>query len=165
MLTFALDKTQLSLPPPHCGVHIAQSRETFPDHPAQTLFDLLNLHNFALSYTYRNLPKRRCPSAWGGICMTATLPFWFVQKEGGARNWLLFHQKRGASFFGQRSFGYSHSFLVLPPMQRILVRAWSVFCAVFRNYRRDPASFVERPNTKVPTSLQKTGFVGSGVIS
>lgn len=127
MLTFALDKTQLSLPPPHCGVHIAQSRETFPDHPAQTLFDLLNLHNFALSYTYRNLPKRRCPSAWGGICMTATLPFWFVQKEGGARNWLLFHQKRGASCFGQRSFGYSHSFLVLPPMQRTLVRAWSVF--------------------------------------
>ena len=26
------------------------------------------------------------------------------------------------AFFGQRGFGYSHSFLVLPPMQRILVR-------------------------------------------
>ena len=25
---------------PHCGVHIAQSRGTFPDPPAQTLFDL-----------------------------------------------------------------------------------------------------------------------------
>ena len=35
--------------PPHCGVHIAQSRGTFPDPPAQTLFDLLNHRDFALS--------------------------------------------------------------------------------------------------------------------
>ena len=35
--------------PPHCGVYIAQSRGTFPDPPAQTLFDLLNHRDFALS--------------------------------------------------------------------------------------------------------------------
>ena len=35
--------------PPHCGVHIAQSRGTFPDHPAQTLFDLLNWRDYAIS--------------------------------------------------------------------------------------------------------------------
>ena len=34
---------------PHCGVHIAQSRGSFPDPPAQTLFDLLNHRDFALS--------------------------------------------------------------------------------------------------------------------
>ena len=35
--------------PPHCGVYIAQSRGTFPDPPAQTLFDLLKHRDFALS--------------------------------------------------------------------------------------------------------------------
>ena len=42
---------------PHCGVHIAQSRGTFPDHPAQTLFDLLNRRDFALSLPIGTSPK------------------------------------------------------------------------------------------------------------
>ena len=49
ILTFALDKTQFPFIPPHCGVYIAQNRGTFPDHPAQTLFDLLNRRDFAIS--------------------------------------------------------------------------------------------------------------------
>ena len=47
-LLLRLTKHNFPFTPPHCGVHIAQSRGTFPDHPAQTLFDLLNHRNFAL---------------------------------------------------------------------------------------------------------------------
>ena len=43
---------------PHCGVHIAQSRGTFPDHPAQTLFDLLNLRDFVLSLHLSEPPQK-----------------------------------------------------------------------------------------------------------
>ena len=48
-LLLHLIKHNFPFPPPHCGVHIAQSRGTVTDHPAQALFDLLNLRNFALS--------------------------------------------------------------------------------------------------------------------
>ena len=41
-LLLRLIKHNFPFIPPHCGVYIAQSRETFPDPPAQTLFDLLN---------------------------------------------------------------------------------------------------------------------------
>ena len=39
-LLLRLIKHNFPFIPPHCGVHIAQSRGTFPDHSAQTLFDL-----------------------------------------------------------------------------------------------------------------------------
>ena len=48
-LLLRLIKHNFPFIPPHCGVHIAQNRGTFPDHPAQTLFDLLNLRDFVLS--------------------------------------------------------------------------------------------------------------------
>ena len=48
-LLLRLIKHNFPFIPPHCGVHIAQSRGIFPDHPAQTLFDLLNLHDFIIS--------------------------------------------------------------------------------------------------------------------
>ena len=128
-LLLRLIKHNFPFIPPHCGVHIAQSRGTFPDHPAQTLFDLLNHHDFALSRPIRTGQKALSLNM-GGICTTATLPFWFVQKEGGARNWLLFHKKRGFAFLQQRDFCVSHSFLVLPPMQRILVRMERFLCCI-----------------------------------
>ena len=113
-LLLRLIKHNFPFIPPHCGVHIAQSRGTFPDHPAQTLFDLLNLRNFALSLHLSEQAKRCCPSIWGGICSTLTLPFRPVQKEGGARNRLLFHQKRGvrllaATWFLRLSYSISYS--------------------------------------------------------
>ena len=49
VLLLRLIKHNFPFIPPHCGVHIAQSRGTFPDPPAQTLFDLLNHRDFALS--------------------------------------------------------------------------------------------------------------------
>ena len=52
-----LIKHNFPFTPPHCGVHIAQSRGTVPDHPAQTLFDLLNRCDFALSRSIRTGQK------------------------------------------------------------------------------------------------------------
>ena len=49
ILVLRLIKHNFPFIPPHCGVYIAQSRGTFPDPPAQTLFDLLNHRDFALS--------------------------------------------------------------------------------------------------------------------
>ena len=84
ILLLRLIKHNFPFIPPHCGVYIAQSRGTFPDPPAQTLFDLLNHRDFALSLPYRNSLQRRCPSQSGDICTTATHPLGLVRKEGGA---------------------------------------------------------------------------------
>ena len=83
-LLLRLIKHNFPFIPPHCGVHIAQSRGTFPDPPAQTLFDLLNPSRLCLIPAYRNRPQRRCPSQSGDICTTATSPLGVVRKEGGA---------------------------------------------------------------------------------
>ena len=71
--------------PPPCGVHIAQSRGTFPDPPAQTFFDLLNPSRLRLIPSYRNRPQRRSPSQSGDICTTATHPLGLVRKVGGTK--------------------------------------------------------------------------------
>ena len=90
--------------PPHCGVHIAQSRGTFPDPPAQTLFDLLNPSRLRLIPSYRNRPQRRCPSQSGDICTTATRPLGLVRKEGGAKACFSSTRKGALAFFGQRAW-------------------------------------------------------------
>ena len=74
-LLLRLIKHNFPFIPPHCGVHIAQSRGSFPDPPAQTLFDLLNHRDFALSLPIGTGPKRRCPSQSGDICTTETRPW------------------------------------------------------------------------------------------
>ena len=56
-LLLRLIKHNFSFIPPHRGVYIAQSRGTFPDPPAQTLFDLLNHRDFALSLPIGTAPK------------------------------------------------------------------------------------------------------------
>ena len=60
-LLLRLIKHNFPFIPPHCGVHIAQSRVTFPDPPAQAFFDLLNHRDFALSQPIGTCPERRCP--------------------------------------------------------------------------------------------------------
>ena len=100
--------------PPHCGVHIAQSRGTFPDSPAQTLFDLLNPSRLRLIPSYRNRPQRRCPSQSGDICTTATRPLgfvmiWVCRERRRSKGLFFFHKKGALAFFGQ-----VHSALVLP---------------------------------------------------
>ena len=88
--------------PPHCGVYIAQSRGTFPDPPAQALFDLLNHHDFALSLPYRNSLQRRCPSQSGDICTTATRPLGGDERRR-SKGMFFLHKKGTLAFFGQRA--------------------------------------------------------------
>ena len=60
-LLLRLIKHNFPFIPPHCGVHIAQSRGTFPDPPAQMLFDLLKHRDFALSLPIETCPKDAHP--------------------------------------------------------------------------------------------------------
>ena len=114
ILVLRLIKHNFPFIPPHCGVHIAQSRGTFPDPPAQTLFDLLNPSRLRLIPSYRNRPQRRCPSQSGDICTTATRPFGLVRKEGGAKAYFSSTRKGALAFFGQRALGNPIRFLSCP---------------------------------------------------
>ena len=131
-LLLRLIKHNFPFIPPHCGVHIAQSRGTFPDHPAQTLFDLLNLRDFVLSPTpIGTSPKGAVPQHGVAFARQRRYPFSTCTKRRRNKG-LFFSTRKGAlAFFGQRDFGYSHSFLVLPRMQRILVRTERFFVLYF----------------------------------
>ena len=59
--------------PPHCGVYIAQSRGTFPDPPAQTLFDLLKHRDFALSLPIETCSRDAVPPNRGNVRNTHVL--------------------------------------------------------------------------------------------
>ena len=114
ILVLRLIKHNFPFIPPHCGVHIAQSRGTFPDPPAQTLFNLLNPSRLHLIPSYRNRPQRRCPSQSGDICTTATRPLGLVRKEGGAKAYFSSTRKGALAFFGQRALGKPIRFLSCP---------------------------------------------------
>ena len=114
ILVLRLIKHNFPFIPPHCGVHIAQSRGTFPNPPAQTLFDLLNPSRLRLIPSYRNRLQRRCPSQSGDICTTATRPLGLVRKEGGAKAYFSSTRKGALAFFGQRALGKPIRFLSCP---------------------------------------------------
>ena len=115
VLLLRLIKHNFPFIPPHCGVYIAQSRGTFPNPPAQTLFDLLNPSRLCLIPAYQNSPKRRCPSQSGDIYTTATrAPLGFVRKEGGAKACFSSTRKGALAFFGQRALGNPIRFLSCP---------------------------------------------------
>ena len=65
-LLLRLIKHNFPFIPPPCGVYIAQSRGTFPDPPAQTLFDLLNRRDFAISQPI-GTDKKALRSGSGGV--------------------------------------------------------------------------------------------------
>ena len=111
-LLLRLIKHNFPFIPPHCGVHIAQSRGTFPNPPAQTLFDLLNPSGLRLIPSYRNRLQRRCPSQSGDICTTATRPLgfvgiWVCRERRRSKGLFFFHKKGALAFFGQRALGAS----------------------------------------------------------
>ena len=118
-LLLRLIKHNFPFIPPHCGVHIAQSRGTFPDPPAQMLFDLLNHRDFALSLPIGIASKdalppnreifarlRHAPWGWYGLG--------FAGKEGGAKACFSSTRKGARAFFGQRALGYPIRFLSCP---------------------------------------------------
>ena len=74
VLLLRLIKHNFPFIPPRCGVYIAQSRGTFPDPPSQTLFDLLNHRDFALSLPIETCPKDALPPNRGGMSEIHT--FW-----------------------------------------------------------------------------------------
>ena len=80
-LLLRLIKHNFPFPPPHCGVHIAQSRGTFPDHPAQALFDLLNRRNFALSLPIGTSPKGAVPQHGVVFARQRRYPFALYEKK------------------------------------------------------------------------------------
>ena len=95
-LLLRLIKHNFPFIPLHCGVHIAQSRGTFPDPPAQTLFDLLNHRDFALSRPIgiaskgavtpnRETFAPRQPVSWGWYGKKEKLMPIFLPQERGTR--------------------------------------------------------------------------------
>ena len=113
-LLLRLIKHNFPFIPPHCGVHIAQSRGTFPDPPAQTLFDLLNHRDFALSLPIGTGPKDAVPPNRETFAPRRPVPWgWYGKKEELMPIFL--PQERGTRLLWTTRFGQPHSFLVLPP--------------------------------------------------
>ena len=113
-LLLRLIKHNFPFIPPHCGVYIAQSRGTFPDPPAQTLFDLLNPSRLCLIPAYRNMPQRRSPSQSGDIGTTAIRAPWGLYGKKEEQRPVFLPQEKGHSLSWTTRFGQAHSFLVLP---------------------------------------------------
>ena len=80
---------------PHCGVHIAQSRGTFPDHPAQTLFDLLNLRDFVLSLHLLEPSQKALSLNMGWHLDDSDATLLVCTERRRSKKPVLFHKKRG----------------------------------------------------------------------
>ena len=112
-LLLRLIKHNFSFIPPHCGVHIAQSRGIFPDPPAQTLFDLLNHRDFALSLPIGIASKDAVPPNRETFARQQHAPWgWYGKKE--EQRPIFLPQERGTRLLWIRHFGQVHSALVLP---------------------------------------------------
>ena len=110
VLLLRLIKHNFPFIPPHCGVYIAQSRGTFPDPPAQTLFDLLNPSRLCLIPAYRNMPQRRSPSQSGDIGTTAIRAPWGLYGKKEEQRPVFLPQEKGHSL----SLGNPIRFLSCP---------------------------------------------------
>ena len=112
-LLLRLIKHNFPFIPPHCGVYIAQSRGTFPDPPAQTLFDLLNHRDFALSLPIGTGSKDAVPPNRETFTRLRNAPWgWYGKKE--EQRPIFLPQERGTRLLWTTRFGQPHSFLVLP---------------------------------------------------
>ena len=115
-LLLRLIKHNFPFIPPHCGVHIAQSRGTFPDHPAQTFFDLLNRRDFALSQPIGTSLKDAVPQHGVAFARQRRYPFGLYRKKEAQGTGFCSIRKGAFAFSEQRDSCDSYSFLVLPPM-------------------------------------------------
>ena len=114
-LLLRLIKHNFPFIPPHCGVYIAQSRGTFPDSPAQTLFDLLNHRDFALSLPIETASKDAVPPNRETFARQQHARLGVCTERRRSKGLFFFHKKRGTRFLWTTRFGQPHSFLVLPP--------------------------------------------------
>jgi len=103
-LLLRLIKHNFPFIPPHCGVYIAQSRETFPDPPAQTLFDLLNHRDFALSRPIGIASKDAVPPHLETFARLRNAPWgWYGKKE--EQRPIFLPQERGTRLLWTTRFG------------------------------------------------------------
>ncbi len=119
VLLLRLIKHNFPFIPPHCGVYIAQSRGTFPDPPAQTLFDLLNHRDFALSLPIETAPKDAVPPNRETFARLRHAPWGLYGKKEEQRHVFL-PQGKGHSLSLDNAL-WATSFVSCPaPMRRIL---------------------------------------------
>ena len=147
LLLLRLIKHNFPFIPPHCGVHIAQSRVTFPDPPAQALFDLLNHRDLALSLPIGIAPKdavppnretfarlRHAPWALYGLDCTE----WGLYRNKEEQRPVFLPQERGTRLLWPTRFGQVHSFLVLPPGRRIRASLFDFGVCFLKKKARSP---------------------------
>ena len=96
-LLLRLIKHNFPFIPPHCGVHIAQSRGTFPDPPAQTLSDLLNHRDFALSLPIETAPKDALPPNRETFARQQHAPPWGLYGKKEEQKPVFLPQEKGHS--------------------------------------------------------------------
>ena len=142
-LLLRLIKHNFPFIPPHCGVHIAQSRGTFPDPPAQTLFDLLNHRDFALSLPIGIALKDAVPPNQEIFARLRHAPWGlyglgFVGQEGGAK--ACFSSTRKGHAPSLDSALWASPFVSFPaPMRRIRPSLLDLLRAFFlRKKARSP---------------------------
>ena len=102
LLLLRLIKHNFPFIPPHCGVHIAQSRGTFPDPPAQMLFDLLKHRDFALSLPIETCPKDAIPPNRETLARLQHAP-WLLYGKRRVKAYFSSTRKGTLAFFGQRA--------------------------------------------------------------
>ena len=107
--------------PPHCGVCIAQSRGTFPDPPAQTLFDLLNHRDFVLSLPIGIASKDALPPNRETFARQQHAPLGVCTERRRSKDLFFFHKERALAFFGQRALGNPIRFLSCPHAANLII--------------------------------------------
>ena len=127
-LLLRLIKHNFPFIPPHCGVYIAQSRGTFPDRPAQTLFDLLNHRDFALSLPIGIASKGAVPPNRETFAPRRSVPWgWYGKKE--EQRPVFLPQEKGHSLSLDNAL-WASPFVSCPaPMRRIrssLIDFWGL---------------------------------------
>ncbi len=102
LLLLRLIKHNFPFVPPPCGVYIAQSRGTFPDPPAQMLFDLLKHRDFALSLPIETCPKDAIPPNRETLARLRHAP-WILYGKRRVKAYFSSTRKGALAFFGQRA--------------------------------------------------------------
>ena len=130
ILLLRLIKHNFPFIPPHCGVYIAQSRGTFPDPPAQTLFDLLNHRDFALSLPIGIASKDALPPNRETFARLRHAPWgWYGKKE--EQRPVFLPQEKGHSLSLDNAL-WATPFVSCPaPMRRIRSSLIDFFGACF----------------------------------
>ena len=149
--------------PPHCGVHIAQSRGTFPDHPAQTLFDLLNRRDFVL-FLHLSEPPQKALSLnmrWHLHYSDITLSP-CTKRRRRKEPAFVPSEKRCMPSLDNAVLATSIRFLSYLPCSECSC-VLSVFLLYFETIGGSDS--LRWATTKLPTNRRKTGFAGSCIIS